>query len=111
MHWWEHSWARRRQRHLDFLTRVGGPAAILLCCFICSSEEVPSDVHLTLAVSKSPAVYHMGERIVCELSFSASTRGKYGISNTAEPRGSWGAILDKFITNPHNGTVDPHVDL
>jgi hypothetical protein len=106
-----HSRLLRCQHYLDSLTRISGSLALLLCCSIRAFALAPSDVHLTLAVTKYPAVYHLGERIVCELSFSTSTPGKYGIYNTGQPRGSWGSGSETFIATPPSGTVDPHVDL
>jgi hypothetical protein len=99
----------RCQPYLDSLTRIPGLAA-LLCCSIRAFGVAPSDVQLTLAVTKSPAFYHLGERIVCELSFSTSKRGKYGIDNSGQSRGSWGAGAETFIATPPNGTAGPHVD-
>src|SRR5450432_4675514 len=106
-----HSRPMRCQRYLDSLTRIPGSLAVLLCCSIRAFGVAPSDVQLTLAVTKSPAIYHLGERIVCELSFSTSKPGKYGIHNTGQPRGSSGAGPETFIATPPNGIVDPHVDL
>jgi hypothetical protein len=100
-----HSRLPRCQHYLDSLTRIPGSLAFLLCCSIRAFAVAPSDVHLTLAVTKSPAVYNLGERIVCELSFSTSTPGKYGIASTS------GSGLETFIATPQNGTTDPHVDL
>ena len=106
-----HSRLLRCQHYLDSLTRIPGSLAFLLCCSVRAFAVAPSDVHFTLAVTKSPAVYHLGERIVCELSFSTSKPGKYGIYNTGQPRGSWGSGSETFIATPPNSTVDPHVDL
>jgi len=106
-----HSRLLRCQHCLDSLTRIPGSLAFLLCCSICAFAVAPSDVHLTLAVTKSPAVYHLGERIVCELSFSTSTPEKYGILNTSLSRSSFGSGLETFIVAPSDGTSDPHVDV
>jgi hypothetical protein len=106
-----HSRLLRCQHYLDSLTRISGSLAFLLCCTIRAFTVAPSDVHLTLAVTKSPAVYHLGERIVCELSFSASTPEKYGIVNIGYSRHSSGSGLETFIVNPSDGTADPHVDV
>ena len=106
-----HSRLLRCQHYLDSLTRIPGSLAFVLCCSIRAFAVAPSDVHLTLAVTKSPAVYHLGERIVCELSFSASTPEKYGIYNSGQSRGSWGSGLETFIVTPSDGTSDPHVDV
>ena len=106
-----HSRLLRCQHYLDSLTRIPGSLAFLLCCSIRAFAVAPSDVHLTLAVTKSPAVYHLGERIVCELSFSASTPEKYGIVNIGYSRHSSGSGLETFIVTPSDGTADPHVDV
>jgi hypothetical protein len=82
--------------------RIPGSLAVLLCFSIHAFAGAPSDVQLTLAVTKSPAIYHLGERIVCELSFSTSKPGKYGISSIRS---------ETFIATPPNGTADPQVDL
>jgi len=106
-----HSRLLRCQHYLDSLTRIPGSLAFLLCCSIRAFAVAPSDVHLTLAVTKSPAVYHLGERIVCELSFSASTPEKYGIVNIGYSRHSSGSGLETFIVTPSDGTSDPNVDV
>jgi hypothetical protein len=100
-----HSRLLRCQGSLDSLTRILGQLAVVLVCSIHAFGGAPSDVHLTLAVTKSPAVYHLGERIVCELSFSAFTPEKYGIVNSS------GSGLETFIVTPSDGTADPRVDV
>jgi len=60
-------------------TRTARSLIFALCSSICAFADEPPDVHLTLNLAKSPAIYHVGERIVAELSFSASSTGKYAV--------------------------------
>jgi hypothetical protein len=96
---------------MDFLTRIPRGLLLLLGCAGCASAEPPTDLHFEFAVTKTPAVYHIGERIVCKMSFSTSAPGKYGIDTSGGPRGIWGHSFETFQAIPKDGTVDPRVDL
>jgi hypothetical protein len=96
---------------MDFPARIPRALLFLLCCVNSAFAETPSDVHFTLAVTKSPAVYHLGERIVCKLSFSTTTPGKYGIDSAGPLKESRGSVPETFTAIPKGGTADPYVDL
>jgi len=83
----------------------------LLCCVNSASAETPPDLHFKLEVTKSPAVYHVGERIACKLSFSTTTPGKYGIGSAGPLKGSRCSVPEIFLAFPKDGAVDPYVDL
>jgi len=90
--------------------RTCGSLAVLLCCSVRAFGVTPSDLRLTLAVTRSPAIYHLGERIECELSFSTSKPAKYRIFFTGQPRGPFGGGSETFIAVPPDRAVDPRVD-
>jgi hypothetical protein len=96
---------------MDFPAHISGALLFLFCCMNGTSAEKPADVHFTLAVTKSPAVYQMGERIVCKLSFSTTTPGKYGIDSVGPLKESRGSVPETFTAIPKGGTADPYVDL
>jgi len=101
----------RRQHYPGALMRICGSLAVLLCCSIRAFGVSPSDLRLTLAVTRSPAIYRLGERIECELSFSTSKPGKYRIVHTGQPRGPGAGESETFIVTPRDGATDPRVDL
>ena len=91
--------------------RISGELLFLLCCVNSAFAEAPPDLHFKLEVARSPAVYHLGERIVCKLSFSTTTPGKYGIDGAGPLKGTRGSVPETFTAIPNDGAVDPYVDL
>lgn len=92
------------------LMRTVVQSVILLCCSIHGFSAPPPDITFTLKTTNAPAVYHLGERIVCKLSFSAKIPGKYNLIDFGEPRS--GVVGQyQFSAIPADGAVDPRVDL
>jgi len=106
-----HSRLPRCQSNMSLPARISRALLFLFCCVSGAFAETPSDVYFTLAVTKSPAVYHLGERIVCKLSFSTTTPGKYGIDSAGPLKGSRGSVPEIFVAIPKDGAADPYVDL
>lgn len=81
---------------------------VLLCCSTHGFSEQAPDVTFTLKTTKVPAVYHLGERIVCKLSFSTRRPGKYSLIHFGEPR-SEPFKQYQFFATPAEGAIDPHI--
>jgi hypothetical protein len=93
-------------------TRIARLLTVAFCSLICTFADEFPDVHLTLNLAKSPAIYHQGERIVAELSFSAPTAGKYAVSVAQNNIGEESRALlasERFFASPASGTEDPAV--
>jgi hypothetical protein len=101
----------RRQHYSGAPMRICGSLAVLLCCSVRAFGVSPSDLRFTLAVTRSPAIYRLGERIECELAFSTSKPGKYEIGYTGQPRSLFGGEYETFIASPADGAADSRVDL
>lgn len=81
-------------------------ACSLLFSFYAAAQN-PPDIHFKLQAVKNPPIYHMGESIDLELSFSTNSGDKYVLTNTPEER-EGSLIPESFRISPFSGGFDPH---
>lgn len=82
----------------------------LLGCAVLVYGQSPDDLTFRLSTTRNPPIYHMGERIELELSFSSQTPGKYLITNTSESRDN-SLLPESYTVSPAAGAFDPRENM
>jgi hypothetical protein len=78
--------------------------ACLIVCVVPATAGNANDLDFKLRFTREPAIYHIGERIEFELSYSSETENKY-LASRSNPVPGLGPV--SIHLSPLDGTVDP----
>jgi hypothetical protein len=78
--------------------------ACLIVCVVPATAANPNDLDFKVRFTRAPAVYHIGERIEFELSYSSETEHKY-LTSASNPMPEFGGV--KLHLVPVEGIIDP----